>query len=232
MPQPGAITYDGLPVSSGGGHTLRTKGPAAGFHALQSFVDSISLETVPTQLWVELLEGDAVSAEYFSTLSNSFTAEFGNQVKERTLGDWTGHIWNLGPRDLQGIIQELENVRPIPMTPYAGPAVVITVFWNLVLFEVKTRGRLPHQFLGEYADFKIDPARALGESFIAGRISEKTTCNLFLSLPYVEATDEARQIAQEIQKRFPVRLSPKHWKAWKLTKSGKSYVSRKIAGLI
>ena len=48
-----AITYDGLPISGGGAHTLRTRGFVAGFNALQSFATAVSLAPLPTTLAVE-----------------------------------------------------------------------------------------------------------------------------------------------------------------------------------
>jgi hypothetical protein len=67
-----AITYDGLPTSGGGARKLRTRGFPAGQTALRSFATAISLDTIPCNLRVEVMEGVGVPKE----LSTSLLSEF------------------------------------------------------------------------------------------------------------------------------------------------------------
>ena len=45
------------PLASGGAHKLRTRGFVAGFDGLQSFASAVSLDAIPKDLLVEVVEG-------------------------------------------------------------------------------------------------------------------------------------------------------------------------------
>ncbi len=226
----GAITYDGLPISSGGAHSLRQKGFVKTFEALQKFVDSISLEREATSVTLELFDVGGGSYTYFLSLSSEFDDKYCKK-EGRQIGDYDGSQWEVKPTELRPLIQDLERLRPIPNAGYAGRSLVVHVYWKLVF--VDSRGdQFPFQSRHDYGQFDVDFQRYLGESFIYSRISETSTAHLFLSLPFEEPTDEAIQLVARIQEDFPARLSSKHWKRWTLTKRGNSYLGRKIPGLI
>jgi hypothetical protein len=128
------------------------------------------------------------------------------------------------------IVDQLERLRPIPQAGYAGEAALVHATWNLVLADIE-RKPLPYQDKDDYLGYEAGYKLYLGQSLVYARISETTTAHLFLSLPFENDTDDARRLAAEIESRFPCRLSSKHWKMWRLTKNGRSYVGRKIPGL-
>jgi len=225
-----AITYDGLPISSGGAHTLRTRGFVAGLQALQSFVAAVSLDPLPTKLAVEVLEGAGVPESFASTLLRDLEARFTKRT-DRRIGDYTGHQWAMDRGALIAIADDLERLRPIPKTQYAGHAARLHVTWNLVLCD-SSRRQFPNQSRDDYLGFECDGQHYLGHSFVYAAISETTTAHLFLSLPFEEVTEEARRLAGEIQAHFPGRLSSRHWKRWSVTKSGTGYIAKKIPGLL
>jgi hypothetical protein len=222
-----AITYDGLPISSGGAHTLRTRGLAAGFDALQAFADAVSLVPVPTNLVVEVLSGTGVPDRFTSLLNSDFDDRFARRA-DRRVGEYTSHQWTVAASALPGVVRTLEQSRPIPKTKYAGHAALVHATWNLVLFD-SSRQPLPYQGREHYLNFDCDRRRCLGQSLVYGRISERTTANLFLSIPYEDLNGDAQQVVSGIQAHFPARLSSSHWKMWRLAKNGQRYVGRKIS---
>lgn len=229
MPRLAVITYEGLPLASGGAHKLRTRGSVAAFNALQSFASAVSLDATPTDLLVEVVTGDGVAKEFTDSLSSEFDSNFMRRPS-RAIGAYTGHQWEINASCLNRIVDQFERLRPIPQAGYAGNAAVIHATWNLVLTD-KERRPLPYQGKDDYLGYEIGYEFSLGQSLVYARISETTTAHLFLSLPFEDVTDDARQLAAEIESHFPCRLSSKHWKMWKLTKNGRSYVGRKIPGL-
>jgi hypothetical protein len=229
MPRSAAITYDGLSISSGGAHTFPVRGFTAGFNALQTFATALSLDPQPRDLVVEVVDGEGVT-EFSHPLSADFDQRFEKKLS-RGIGVYTGHQWIVDPAELTALIEQLETLRPIPLAGYAGYAAVIHATWNLIFFDPMGEPLL-YQRIEDYLGFEADFQRYLGQSCVYSRISEKTTANLFLSLPYDEITDDARKLATKIQTYFPARLSSNHWKIWKLTKGGESYVGRKIQGVI
>ena len=229
VPRLAAITYEGLPLASGGAHKLRTRGFIAAFNALQSFVSAVSLDATPKELLVEVVTGDGVPKEFTDSLSSEFDANFMRRPS-RAIGAYTGHQWEINATCLNRIVDQFERLRPIPQAGYAGPAALVHATWNLVLAD-KVRKRLPYQDKDDYLQYEVGSGVYLGQSLVYARISETTTAHLFLSLPFEDVTDDARRLAVEIESRFPCRLSSKHWKIWRLSKNGRSYVGRKISGL-
>ena len=230
MPQRGAITYEGRPLSRGGVHKLRTRGFVAGYRALQYFAEAVSLDVRPTSLRIEMLEGEGVPKE----ISLSLRAELDNRyitTRVRTIGAYRGHQWDTDPGLLAQIVKRLAAVGPIPEVDDVGSAVVIHAAWNLRLFDDRTQQVLPHQSADDYLGWAIGPRCYLGCSSLYGRIAEQTSAHVFLSLPFESATEDARHIAAELRARFPARISPNHWKIWKLTKAQDRYVGRKIGGI-
>jgi hypothetical protein len=230
MARPAAITYDGLPISSGGAHKLRTRGLVAGLNALQAFASAVSLDSVPRRLLVEVLEGKGIPDDFTRRLCSEFDGRF-TKFQSRGIGEFSGHQWSFEPEALMGIIEQLEALRPIPESAYAGYAAVVHVTWHLILAD-SNRQQIPYQSAQDYLGFDTSFGQCLGRSFVYSGISEKTTAHLFLSLPFEQVTDDARQLASKIEAHFPTRLSPNHWKIWKLTKKGDKYIGRKIPGLV
>jgi len=222
----GAITYDGLPISSGGAHSLRQKGFVAGFNALQNFVDSISLERNPSSVALELFNSGTRGYSHFMALRWEFSKRFRGK-QGRSIGEHFGHQWDVPPSELGLLIHNLERLRPIPLVGYAGRSLVVHVYWKLI-FSDQTGDQLPFQTRDNYVDFEVGFQQYLGESILYARISENSSANLFLSLPFEVVQPECVELANRVQEAFPTRLSAKHWKRWTLTKKGTSYLGRKI----
>lgn len=230
MTRRAAITYDGLPISSGGAHKLRTRGFRAGLVALQSFVEGISLEESPSELHIELLEGGGIAKDFSAPLRSEFDARFA-RIRTRRVGTCTACQWRIDPISLASLIERFERAGPVPQAAYAGPALVIHINWNIVFFASGTRRQLPYQSKEDYLGFDTGSRHFLGCSFLSARISSATSAHLFLSLPFEEVTPAAKHLASEIQAAFPSRLSSKHWKIWKLAEGGNGYTGRKIMPL-
>lgn len=225
-----AITYEGLPLANGGAHKLRTRGFVAAFNALQSFVSAVSIDAIPKELLVEVVEGDGVPKQFSDSLASEFDSNFMRRPSRR-IGAYTGHQWEINATCVNRIVDQFERLRPIPQAGYAGEAALLHATWNLVLAD-NQRQPLPHQDKDDYLGHEVGYKIYLGQSLVYARISETTTATLFLTLPFEDVNDSAKRLAAEIESRFPCRLSSKHWKIWRLTKNGRSYVGRKIPGLL
>jgi hypothetical protein len=222
-----AITYDGLPISSGGAHKLRTRGFTEALLVLQSFVTAVSLDPRPKDCVVEVLAGDDVPASFTSGVIADCDAHFVQSTRRR-VGKYSSSQWAVDPASLPAMIDTLEQRRPIPKAGYAGYAAAIHVTWNIVLAD-GLRQPIPYQGKEHYLGFACGFQRYLGESVVYARISEATTANLFLALPYESVAGEARRLAEKIRSHFPVRLSSNHWKIWRLTKKGDGYIGRSVS---
>lgn len=227
MVLPSAITYDGLPISRGGAHRLRTRGVRAGLSAVRRFAQAVSLQPEPSDLRIEVLAGGGVPPAFSDPLIAEFDARFAT-ARVRRIGAFTGRQWTIGPSDLDPLAARLDAAAP-PAAGPAGSSVVIHATWRLVLFDPSTRRPLPGQDRDSYLGLDAAPGCPLGRSFVYASLAGASTARLFLSLPFDDAAPEARRLAAAVRAAFPVPLSPQHWKLWRLSRAGDSYVGRRIA---
>lgn len=223
-----SITYDGLPISSGGAHSLRTRGFVETARSLSGFVTSVCVNPTPTDLTLELVNGGEVDEEEFSRLRNEACRLYGLKKFTRGIGDYAGHQWGLDVNSLHETAARLEQLRPISLAGYAGWQIVLHATWELRFREDETQVPIPYQSRIHYNEFEFGWQMFLGESGMYSRISEKSTAAIYFSLPFEEVSADCLALVSRIQDAFPVPLSRKHWKRWSLTKSGNSYVGRKI----
>jgi hypothetical protein len=55
--RPSIIAYDGLPLASGGAHTLRTRSPLAALAQVRNFMSSRTDCVQPQKAWIEVVDG-------------------------------------------------------------------------------------------------------------------------------------------------------------------------------
>lgn len=228
----GAITYEGLPISRGGAHRLPTRGYAEGCAALARFVGQVALADEPDRLVVETLTPRDIPPEpAIAAILPALEARFARE-RVRRVGTWAGRQWRLPPSDLAEMAESLDRAGPFSDASYAGPSVAVHASWRLTLLDPISRQPLPHQSADAYADFLIEGDQCLGVSRLNARIAAATSAHLFLSLPMESPSPEARGLAAAVQAAFPARLSPAHWKQWRLTRGGDRYVGRRIESLV
>jgi hypothetical protein len=160
-------------------------------------------------------------------LATSFDARFAKE-RARRIGEVRGHQWTLREPDLKAVLEELEKVRPLPIAAHAGCAAAVHVTWDLLLFDAQTGDALPHQDADHYLHFDTGSGQILGTSTLYCRAAERSSAHLFLSLPFDDVTAAAREQIDAIERAFPVPLSPKHWKLWRLTKARNGYTGRRL----
>jgi hypothetical protein len=68
----------------------------------------------------------------------------------------------------------------------------------------------------------------LGTSVLYLRLSERSTCSIVLSLPFVEDSAEFHGYRRLLQQSLPFKLAPRRWSRWQLNKAGTRYYSRKV----
>lgn len=226
--QEGAITYDGLPIASGGAHRLRTRDIKSAADSLQSFVSAISADCVPSALQFELLSSPDASHGCLAELIAEQNACYG-EARTQVVGKRRAHRWNVPTSAFEQIVAAAALISSEPQDDVLAP-VTILAGWTLTLIDPASGQTLPHQDPLHYGGFGIGDGRFLGRSSLFARLATRTTANLWLSLPFRDATEDAQLIAGHVQAQFPCKLSAKHWKQWALTKRG-TYTGRKIAPL-
>jgi hypothetical protein len=221
------ITYDGLPISNGGAHTLRTRSPLVALEQVRVFIASCTDAVLPKEIFVEVVSGDGIPREFSAPLINQLGAELGVPGR-RSFGANTGHIWPLAVQQVDAHVALIEQARPLPVHPFDLQPIAVTVLFDFHLLAPQSHIALPNQGAINYGNHSPSHAQLLGESHLYARISERSTVSLFLNFPFEEASESFQQSVAFVQEHLPFSLSASHWKQWRLSKSGASYVGRKF----
>lgn len=227
MIRQGVITYEGLPISGGGAHKVRTKGFVQAWARIEHFLKECTAFERPDEVLVELLEGGGLPASFVEPLKQRFLLEF-PVVRSRARGEAIGHQFSVDRERFPALLQELESVQQPP--PHFGlwPLKVhVTVKVRFV--DPTTRKILSFQ---DPADYLNQDARIAGHRLLLGSsvlypiLSARSTAFVFFSLPFVEADSEFRHYVAFLSKHVPFTFSRRHWKVWTLNKRRERYVGR------
>jgi len=228
MPVKAVVTYDGLPVSSGGGHTLRSRCARDTFGQIAHFLDSCTAPTQPVGFSIELITGNGIPERYSAPLLTDLTKRYG-PAHPRSLGSNGGHVWSIQERDVVSILALIDGLRPLPVHPYKLQPISLNVLSFFQLTNPANGAPYPYQDPESCLNFQPSFGQQLGVSQAYARISERSTLSLFLNFPLLGEGPELAHAVQSMQACLPFQLSKSHWKRWNLTKRGDSYLGRKIS---
>ena len=227
MPLEVLVTYDGLPVSSGGGHSLRTRSAGKALCQVMDFLAGCTAPNQPVRFCLEVISGDGIPESFSGSLLRDMNLRYG-PTTSRSLGNNTGHTWAIGESDVANIISLIESLSPMPVHPYKLQPVALTALSFFKLVNPATGEPYPFQEPGCCLDFQSGFGQQLGVSQAYARISERSTLSLFLNFPFNTKSEELALAVTAVQEHLPFQLSKAHWKQWSLTKRRDKYLGRKI----
>lgn len=221
----GLITYDGLPIASGGAHRLRSRGFTAAWTLIEPFLGRCTDFDRPRDIIVELLEdGDTPNAT-LQPLKRRFSAQF-PMKRSRRVGAAMGRQWSATTADLTLLLQDLDAVRSFPDARLAPLTLNLTAEFRFV--DPHTRTILPFQGPSHYLGQAAGSGRVLGASYAFARLAKRSTVSVFFSLPFAELNTTCRAYVDFLAQHVPFRLSDRGWKIWALNKRGTRYVGRRL----
>ncbi|HXH51233.1 MAG TPA: hypothetical protein VNM47_17980 [Terriglobia bacterium] len=227
--RPSIITYDGLPLSSGGAHALRTRSPLAALAQVRNFISSCTDCVQPQKASVEVVTGANVPAEFSDPLMERLTADLRAPGNRRSYGRGnTAHFWPVAAPQIDALVELIEQVSPLPAMPYRLQPITVAAVFKFHLLDAHSRAVLPWQGGAFYGNCSAVPGQLLGESQLYARISGRSTVSLFLSFPFEDVSEDLLTTAGFVRTHLPFPLSPNHWKRWRLTKNGKGYAGRRL----
>lgn len=226
----GLISYDGLPVSAGGGHRLRRKDRLAIWESMRLFFDGFTTAGLPDEASLHLAEGPRVDALFSRRALKQLTQTFGPPAQRSALpGSRAGieHRWALPPADADAALAAMRDLEPFPEHWLRAP-LVLAVRTSFALRDPETGDVLPAQDPSLYGNQEAAWRLPLGLSRAYLRLTTASTCMLFLSLPFPDVDDGVRAYAKRIDAALPFRLSRKHWSRWQLNARGTAYYRRRV----
>ena len=136
------------------------------------------------------------------------TAQFGNASRRASMSTEYEQLWSLSPAQIDEALRVMSELPPIPEHLGRG-LFVLSIDTVFLLRDARTGRILPNQGADLYGNQEADLHLLLGESRAYLRLSRRSTCALFLSLPFAEVTEEMMTLIESIQAALPFRLSPK-----------------------
>jgi hypothetical protein len=213
-----AVAYEGLPISSGGAHGLGRISARDALNAWLRFLDTRT-DASPVSCWFDfpMTPGLTVDPEVARLIARTFPR---SRRSHPVPADQVDHALSI-----------FESLEPLPTNQWGMAPVWL---WFTADFRIHTPGSSqelwPGQDPGRFGHFETSAGVKLGASSSRLILQAKRSMGLSLSLPRASDADLA-EVVPWLQAALPMRLSPKHWTRWTLTKNKRSYRGRKIAAV-
>jgi hypothetical protein len=208
---PAAVTYVGLPVSSGGAHSLMRMSRRAAYERTMAFLNAC---TEPARdVDYRFRVHDAPGLARSTPLDLAVRRRFGIDAV-------------LPAERVPAALDFLDEIDPQPANEYG---MVPVWFWAECRFRIldpatgrPLLGQDPARFQGvEYA-WRVP----LGTNGLRLILNDHAALGIELCIP--DADEELRgRVVPWLQEHLPFRFSAKHWRVWTPTKSG-SYTARRL----
>lgn len=216
------VTYDGLPASAGGAHSLRTKNPRTAYERVQAFLDAAGLIVGAPEMSFQLWAGGPPDvAGRFESFAAARLG--GPQRRQRT-----HTLWRVRSDGVDATLDALSGAGAGAVTGHGHP--LASLVWNAQVALVDPVTRAPYEGIDAdaFGRFSVDGyGRLLGVSGVRAAFgTTASSLSLWLAFP---ADDRLHDAAAHVQSHLPFRMSTKHWRRWRATNDGQSYRAAKIA---
>ena len=218
LPGGSAVTYDGLPLASGGAHSLGRISPVKALAGWRTFTVTCAR--------VDHLRG------YFSAPTNP-GLEPGDGVLDKVAHHFAPDReapdrFVVPANRVDDAVRLYESFGQQPTNDYGIAALWLTLVADLTMLQPETGTPWPGQDPQRFGSFVTPGGIRLGSS--SAKLILRGKASLGLSLSFPEATDEdVETVVPWLQAALPMRLSSKHWARWTRTTGGNSYRSRRLA---
>ena len=208
------ITYEGLPVNSGGAHSLGKKTVESIYSDTLSFLRNFTNCYKPVEL----------DLTFYSSQDNSYKTLPILWNLGKTFGVPSFHSWDIGtckqfyyrwklkPKQIPKGFELLNIYKDLPPNDY-GP-IVLSSKWHFQFLDEHTRELLTGQDKIPIIDFRQQ------NSQLYLRLGQKSTISAWFAFPFSSIDDSAYRYLTTLIKQLPFKPSDKHWRIWRLSKNG------------
>lgn len=225
MLRSGLITYEGLPKSRGGMHSLRTKSATASWSKIRGFLDEccVSAEPLTARLNIQRQHDSPDLDSVVERFLGIFGAPISGQYASSSYLNWF-----LDDDQLDEALSTIDSIPETYFDSYGRQLVNVIVKAGRLKLTDSGGKVLPNQGSEHYLRFEGDPDRLLGENYLDAELGQNNYLYAYFSLPFEQADSEFREYLEYLRGEFPCAMSKRTWKSWKLNKAGTGYVSRKL----
>jgi len=230
----GLVSYDGLPVSSGGGHGMGVTRPLKAWVAFQNFLAACTMASTPTATTVAIHPTPTVDPRVIDTLKESGRFLLGLSASPDRSDDWqnsgSSQSWQIANSKAAQAINWLELAGRQQKHWLGGPAEVSLDFVGLRLRSLDGQSEVPFQGGDNYLNQSYNGYGViLGESRCRLRLmTNRCTLSMILFLPFERPDQDLWEYVGFLQSQLPISLSQLHWSNWLLVKKGTAYLNRRL----
>lgn len=207
------VSYEGLPINSGGAHGLGKKSVRDSYNQTNDFLRMFTDNAVPRTVSLTLYKANTFD---FRKIKWQLMKKYGFFPRRETwdLGDskqrrWT---WNLNPDKIEEGLRILEEQKNLPEHQY-GP-LTLNILWHFRFIYPETRERIPNQELIPVLDERIQNSRALLT------LKPKSTLSVWFAFPFDNQDKKFKDYIDVFIKHLPFTPSDKHWRLWEKGNNG------------
>lgn len=208
---PAAVTYIGLPISSGGAHSLGRMSRRVAYERTMAFLQACTQLVDPIDHRFRI--HDVPELEPIPDLGRELKRRFGNKVA-------------LAEDRVSEALDFLDDIDPQPTNRWGMAPIWFWVTAKFRILDPATGRPLPGQDPDRFHGVEYEWSVPLGSSGL--RLMLENRAQLAMELCVPEADDDVlRRVIPWLQEHLPFTFSPKQWRAWTPTKSG-SFKARKM----
>jgi hypothetical protein len=206
------ISYEGLPINSGGSHSLGKKSVDKIYSDTLEFLHQFTNCSQPIEsqlIFYSSQNGSYKTAPTLWQLVKSFgipSCNIWNLAKIRQ------HFftWKLQRGGIEMAFKCLHTFSNLPENQY-GP-IVLSLKWHFQFIDPLTKEVLEGQDKIPVVDSRQY------NSQIHLRLGQKSTISAWLTLPFSELDDDSKKYIKSMTNQLPFYPSDKHWRLWKKSK--------------
>jgi hypothetical protein len=209
---PSAVTYIGLPISSGGAHSLGRMSRRVAYERAFEFLRAC---TEPVgDIGYSFRTHDVPELGRVLRLERELQRRFADPrvIPRLRVGD---------------ALDFLDDIDPQPTNRFGMAPIWFRVTSRFLILDPATGAPLAGQDPGRFGGVEYEGRVPLGSSGLRLILHNQAQLGIELCIP--DASDDVIQrVVPWLQEHLPFKLSPKHWRAWSSTKSG-SFKARKMS---
>jgi hypothetical protein len=224
------ITYEGLPISSGGAHTLRKQSLKSQWVACENFLHSATDYRTPDEIHIVLHEGNRVSSNFSNSMKKELSRWLGRPVRRHTMSGVVNedtNWWYPKSVPVSSLIDWFMAHQPFP-DHWLNMPLVLGIKAHVRLKQPHGDLVLPYQDADFYLRQMVGRELYLGESQVYIRLTTKSTFFTFLSFPFLDTSEEFQEYLDFIEQELPFKLSSNHLIRWQLNAKGSHFYGRKL----
>jgi len=153
------ITYDGLPVSKGGAHRLRTPNPKLALQQAREFLTACTDNSIPKVAFVEVIRGHSFDDEFSLPLIKQLTKKLGRSSQRQAGTRNIAHRWNLNADQIDEYVDMMNEALPLPVDPFDLQPFVVAAQIDFRILDPQTRVALSGQESELYGNYSAYPGQ-------------------------------------------------------------------------